>query len=326
VTDFRALICLTTCNRNLLLRRYCPQYIAFCRKDRAFDFVVALDGDDAASLDFCRQFGVPLVHSDQREGVGLSKNRVLRRFPGYDYYFFIEDDAELVDARVFREHIRVAGLIGLQHLSLFDRDGPRGVLREESIGGHRLVRASLGGAQFNFFTRRGLDLVGGWHTAFAQYRRYGHTEHSYRFVHQGLADAPFVVIKTLSDCVLWHYPPPVTSRSGAPAVNPATQLTELEESLIAERLAFFPLQTLCASHFNDMPLDCSKAAWADDVAFQRYPCLGRRERRRAWADYFVALSRTQTGVRHWLSLLRAAVRDPGNLHLRYVVKAKIRGH
>jgi hypothetical protein len=320
---FRALVCLTTCDRAPLLKRYAPHYVAFCRSDRAFDFVVSLDGGDGASRATCESLGLPLVYSDEREGVGLAKNRIVRQFGGYDYYFFIEDDVELLQSQVFREHIRLAELMGLHHLSLFERGGARWIVRVEERGGHRIVHARYGGGQFNFFTRQGLDAVGGWHTSFAAFRRFGHTEHSYRFVHRGLAEAAFVVAETLSGCLLWHYPPAVTRSAEVPSVSAETQLCPHEEALIRERLKFFPVQTLCPYTTNDKPLDCSSAPWADRVVRDRYPLLTGRERRQAWADFHVARSNAQGGWRRWWSLLRAALAEPRNTHLRYVLKAEL---
>jgi len=317
---FRALICFLTCNRNTRLRRYAPSYLEYCRRDRAFDFLVVLDSNDPTSVAFCGERSVPLLWSEAREGVKLAKNRALSRFPGYDCYFFIEDDAELLDLRVLREHVRVARIGGFDHLCLFERGGARGVLGERRVAGHSVVFARHGGAQLTFFTRDGLERVGGWHTAFAQYRRFGHTEHSYRFVHHGLAEAAFIVVETLADCILWHYPPPVTAPRGVVAASAASQLCELEEKLISDGLTFFPVQTLCAYHFNGMPLDGSRTSWVDELSFDRYPRLSRREKRLAWADHYVALARTQSGWRRWASLAKAASRDPRNLGIRHIVK------
>jgi hypothetical protein len=322
-SDFRALICLTSCNRALFLRRYALPFVAFCRDDRAFDFVVSLDGADGPSIAFCNQRGIPLLYSDEREGVGLAKNRALSCFGDYDYYFFVEDDVELLDSRVFREHIEVSRSAGFQHMSLFERGGAREVVRQEQVGAHRVVFARYGGAQFSLFTRAGIEAVGGWHTAFAKVRRFGHTEHSYRFVHRGLSAAPFIVIETLTGSMLWHYPTSVTGSGAGGALNPQTELSRLEEGLIADRLQFFPIQTLCPFHFNGLPVDCSRAAGVDEVARNRYPALNRVERRRARGNFLVALSRTQSGCAGWLSLLKAACYDPGNGHLRHLVKRAV---
>lgn len=319
MSEFRSLICLTTCNRELFVRRYAPHYLAYCRANRRFDFLIALDGCDAASIEVASRRGLPLLYSHEREGVGLSKNRVLTRFGDYDYYFFIDDDAELLDGRVFPEHVRISQESGFHHLTLFERGGARGVVREEHVAGHALQFARYGGGQFSFFTRQGLQRVGGWHTAFAEYRRFGHTEHSWRFVNAGLAETPFVVATTLSECLLWHYPPSVTSKTNL-AVNPASHLSSREEALISEQLAFFPTQTLCGFDFNGIALDGSQAPWLDSLQVDRYPLLSVHERRAARADHFAALSRTQRGGSRALSILRAAWNEPMNPQLRHAVK------
>jgi len=322
VKEGRALITFLTCNRVLHLKRYASHYLAHCRRDRSFDFLVSLDGRDEASVRFCGDSGLPLLSSEEREGGGLSKNRVLEWFGQYDYYFFVEDDAELVDADVFREHIRVAQATGLHHLSLMESGDARGVLRQERVLGHRVVFARYGGAQFSFFTRQGLDAVGGWHPAFASYRRFGHTEHSCRFVNRGLADAPFVLVESLSDRLLWHYPPSVTAPQPG-ATNPATELALAEEELIARRLTFFPVTTLSPSRYNGQPLDGSNAPWVDPPRSTRYPQLRGADRRRAWADYHAASARRRPGVAGWASLLAAAACAPGNMQLRHTAKEKL---
>lgn len=323
MTEFRALIAFLSCNRVQHLKRYASHFVAHCRRDRGFEFVVSLDGRDDASIHFCSDASLPLLTSDEREGVGISKNRVLERFSQYDYYFFVEDDAELLDGSVFREHIRVAQATGLHHLTLMERAGARGVLREETVLGHRILFARYGGAQFSFFTRAGLDAVGGWHPAFASYRRFGHTEHSSRFVNQGLAETPFVLVESLSDRLLWHYPPSVTAtRPGD--TNSASELAFVEEDLIAQRLSFFPVTTLSPFHYNGQPLDGSAAEWVDLPRSTRYPRLRGADLRRAWADYHAAMARTRTGAGGWAALLAAAFCEPGNVQLRYIIKERLR--
>jgi hypothetical protein len=322
VRDGRALIAFLTCNRALHLKRYASHYLAHCRRDRNFDFLISLDGRDEASVRFCDDLGVPLLSSEEREGVGLSKNRVLARFGHYDYFFFIEDDAELLDGSVFREHIRVAEAASLHHLTLMERGEARGVSRQERVLGHRVLFARYGGAQFSFFTRQGLDAVGGWHPLFASYRRFGHTEHSCRFVNRGLAETPFVLVESLSDCLLWHYPPSVTPPH-AGKTNPESELALAEEELMARRLTFFPVTTLSPFHYNGHPLDGSRANWAATLP-ERYPLLRGGERRRAWADYHAAIARRRTGIGSWASLLAAAICEPDNSQLRYILKVRLR--
>lgn len=114
-----ALVCITTANRCAALRRFVWEYAEFCACRPEYDFLVSLDGSDPATIAFCRKYGFPLIYSDEREGVGISKNRVLTRFPDYDHYFFIGDDVGLVDERLFDRHIEVAREMNLHHLSLF---------------------------------------------------------------------------------------------------------------------------------------------------------------------------------------------------------------
>ena len=79
---------------------------------------------------------------------------------------------------------------------------------------------------------------------FAATKRFGHSEHSYRFVNAGLAKQPFAVpIDLLEGFCKWHEPLSVT-RLGA-RTNPATRLYPGEEKLIAEKLVHYPVKTIC---------------------------------------------------------------------------------
>jgi hypothetical protein len=99
-----------------------------------------------------------------------------------------------------------------------------------------------GGAPFNFFTREGIEKVGGFHTEFARYKRFGHTEHSYRFYRAGLTDYPFQVIEECIDGYIgWHEP---SSRIKLNVGVSDNQLFVGEEELIAQKLTYFPIQTL----------------------------------------------------------------------------------
>jgi hypothetical protein len=196
--EYRALICITTCQRLKYLRRYLPHFARFCAADCRFQLLISLDGTEPEVLAFCDEWQIPLVYSDEREGVGIAKNRVLDRFSDFDYYFFLEDDVELVDGSVFPGHVAVAQSSGIHHFSLFRQGGARKPIAESIVDGRRIIHCLYGGADFNFFTGEGLRQVGGWHPRFAEYRRFGHTEHSYRFVRRGLAPAPFNPVQTCS--------------------------------------------------------------------------------------------------------------------------------
>lgn len=316
---YRALVCVTTCERLGNLLRYLPHYAAFCERDPRFELVVALDGCDAEYLRFCEEWGVALVYADRREGVGLSKNRVLRCFPDYDYYFMIDDDVELADGSVFPEHVQLSRESGIHHFSLFEPRGVRKPIGESRVRGRRIVHGLFGGAQFNFFTRAGLEQVGGWHARFADFRRWGHTEHSYRFFHSGLAPAPFNVAVELADRLIWHYPPPVT-RSVQVEID-ADQIPRFERELMGERLRHHPVETLSPYHRNGMaPGGAAKLAGALRGG-ERYPLVPRAERSHCWSDYNLWRYRVGATIRErWTALFFAVRWWPSNPAIRTALK------
>jgi hypothetical protein len=204
-----SLICINTCNRLSELKKYILPYIAFANETENFDFVLSLDGKQEDYILFCEKLEIPLVFSDQREGVGLSKNRVLQLFPNYDHYFFIDDDVELINNSIFVAHTRLGELSSeFHHLSsthLFV------TVNQEKKYDRIINYGMIGGGYFNYFKKESLQKVGGWHTDFAKYKRYGHTEHSYRYFNIGLSKYPFTIINECVDFVLVHNPEHVTS-------------------------------------------------------------------------------------------------------------------
>ncbi|HHD72998.1 MAG TPA: hypothetical protein ENL02_03735 [Epsilonproteobacteria bacterium] len=242
----KTLIAINTYNSASLIRTFAWDYILFTRSNPDYDFVVSLDGPDPETIDYCEQYGIPLLYSEKNEGVGLSKNRVIESFPDYDYYFFIEDDAELLNPEVFAIHIALSQRLNIPHFSLFDSDRIREVQSVREAEGYHIIGALYGGAPVNFFTREGLEKVGGFHTDFAKYKRFGHTEHSYRFYRAGLTDYPFQIIQ---ECIKgyfgWHNP---VSRVKLNVASSANRLFVGEEELIAQKLTYFPLQTLSPCH------------------------------------------------------------------------------
>ncbi len=252
----KALICITTANRSLAIKTFGWDYVAFCQSNPRYDFVVSLDGDDSQTITFCHKHKIPIVYADSREGVGLSKNRILATFRDYEHYFFIEDDVGLLDAAVFDLHVKAADELNVPHMSLFPEDRIGDKTYEITLkDGQRVICCMFGGAPFNYFTKSGIDTVGGFHTCFAKYRRFGHTEHSYRFVNAGLADYPFYV---LNDCLhgylRWSDPVSVTKIK----VDTINRLFVEEHELIAQKLVYFPLTTLAPFHAPDS-LDLSQA-------------------------------------------------------------------
>lgn len=317
--DFRALICITTCLRPAHLRRYLPHFAAFCRDDPRFRLLVALDGDDRETRTFCDEWEIPLVYSDTREGVGLSKNRVLERHGDYDYYFFLDDDVELMDGLVFSAHVDLSQRSGIHHFSLFEKGGVRRPTGETHVGGRRIVHGLFGGGQFNFYTGEGLRRVGGWHPRFAEYRRWGHTEHSYRFFRAGLAPAPFNVAEELSESCIWHYPPAVAG-SVAMAVD-RDQIPLVERELIGEALLHVPLRTLAPHHTNRVSPETSVHRLAAVLdRGDRYPLVRGAERRRCLSDYHLWRARTSTTRLGRIGAMLASLQSSGNPALRRAIR------
>jgi hypothetical protein len=322
-STFRALVCVTTCERTAYLRRCLPHFARACAQDPRLSLLVSADGADPATREFCRRWNVPLIHSDVREGVGLSKNRALSLFGDFDHYFFLEDDVEILDQNVFAQHVGAWQDSGIHHFSLFRRSGIRGLTGTTTVGARHITHCLFGSASFNFFTGEGLRRVGGWHPRFAEYRRGGHTEHSYRFVRAGLAPAPFNLIDELYDACIMHIPPSVTNW-GQVTVD-ADEIAAPERELMAEELDYVPVQTLSPVHFNDVPFDAVGELAATLDGGERYPLLTRAERREAWSDYH--LWRFETGgggARRATSLIRAAGNWPGNPMLRHAIKTALK--
>jgi hypothetical protein len=322
--SYRALICITTCQRFAYVRRYLPQFGRFCEADPRFALVVALDGTEPEYLGFCEKWKIPLIYSEDREGVGLSKNRVLEWFPDFDYYFFLDDDVELVDGLVFPAHVELARNSGIHHFSLFERGGVRNQTSESFVAGRRIVHGMFGGGQFNFFSREGLKQVGGWHPFFARYRRWGHTEHSYRFFRAGLAPAPFNVAEDLSESCIWHYPVSVTRVDSVETDE--NQITVSERELIDAELIHVPLQTLSPHHFNGQPFHRLGQLAATLAGGERYPLVGPAERGPCWSDYHLWRYALAQSIGKRLGSLASAARAwPGNPNLRHVLWRTLQG-
>lgn len=238
----KTLICINTCDRVSNIKAFLGDYINFVNSKKEFDIVVSLDGSDEKTINYCNEFNIPLVYSDNREGVGLSKNRVLELFKNYDYYFFIEDDVELLNTDVFNIHIELANKLNIHHFSLFENSRIRNIIEKTSIGKYTIIHSLYGSAQVNFFTKIGLEKVGGFHTLFAKYKRFGHTEHTYRFVNANLNKYPFNIIEDLIDNYFrWNDPISVTKIKVTTTQN---RLFEDEEKLIEKKLEYFPLKTI----------------------------------------------------------------------------------
>lgn len=238
----RSLICITTCNRLLNVKSFVWDYLSFCSGNDAFDFVLSVDGQAPDYAAYCRSRKIRSILSAEREGVCLSKNRVLESFPDYDYYFFIDDDAELLNPAVFNLHIEASKRMGIHHFVLGERGRLRGNVQVQQREGHQVATAQYGTGHFTFYTREGIQRVGGFHTEFAKYKRFGHTEHSYRFVHAGLQEHPFVMILDAEPMLNWYNPPSVTTIKVDR--DPESRLAIVELDIIRQKLAHFPLATI----------------------------------------------------------------------------------
>jgi hypothetical protein len=322
--SYRALVCITTCRRAQLLRRYLPHFARMADEDDRFALVVSLDGGDYETRVFCDEWEVPLIHSDTREGVGMAKNRVLERWPGLDYYFFVEDDVELVDSGLFPAHVELFQASGIHHFSLFQRGTLRRTTGESVAAGRRVRHGMLGGGQFGFYTGAGLQKVGGWHPRFAEYRRWGHTEHSYRFYRAGLTPAPFNIAESLSDACIWHHPPPVHRVQGVPTDE--TQLPLAERELIDLELAHVPVETRSAHHSNGLDPRKGASRLAQTLTGRtRYPLIRASERREAMSSFHVWRFESGGGrLRRAGALARAWLTWPRNPAVRHALKTSVR--
>jgi hypothetical protein len=320
---WRALITFTTSNRPSYVKRCLPHLARACAGDQRLSILVALDGNDTETRAFCAQWEVPLLYSDVREGVGLSKNRVLKSFPDCDYYFFLEDDVEVLDGSLFASHIDLMRAGGIHHMSLFDRSDGQGQTGETMVLGQRIVHFSYGSAEFNAFTREGLEQVGGWHPTFAQYRRWGHTEHSYRFQRNGLAPAPFNVAVDLAGACIRHRPPSVTPWAEIATLD-AEGIAAPERELMARELENVPVQTIAPYHVSPLaPAQLPSLARVPDDG-DRYPLLSGAERRRAQSDYMVWRFETLPHPgRRLCALLLAALLCPSSVTLRHAAKVRV---
>jgi len=236
------LICINTYKSISLVKTFIWDYIIFVKANRDYDFVISLDGIDKETIEYCQQYHIPLIYSEENEGVGLSKNRVIEYFPNYDNYFFIEDDVELLNPEVFDIHVTLAQKLNIPHFSLFEADRIKKKMDVVTFENYHIIQAMYGSAQVNFFTKVGLEKVGGFHTEFAKYKRFGHTEHTYRFYHSGLSKYPFQIIE---ECIegyfRWNNP---KSRIIVNVESSENRLFVGEEELIGNKLTFYPLQTL----------------------------------------------------------------------------------
>tara|TARA_B100000508_G_scaffold141097_1_gene146967 strand:- start:59590 stop:60591 length:1002 start_codon:yes stop_codon:yes gene_type:complete len=316
---YKALICITTCNRLNEVKKFALEYIRFSNDHENFDFLLSLDGKDDEYIDFCSAYSIPLLYSEQREGVGLSKNRVLSAFSQYDYYFFIEDDVELLDPSIFSLHIKAALLSNYHHFTVSAISMP---LEKEKISNAiTIIHADHGGGTFNFFTSEGLEKVGGWHEDFASLKRYGHVEHTLRFVNAGLSPSPFLFIEEAQNMILVHDPEHVSS----PVKKyKDTIFSELEYNIVKKKLDFYPIKTLSNYHFNQK--DMNYVSGLKKVLSKKleYPLLNFFERRKALSEKYLVYSGKDIPIRlKRLYILKFILNNPLGKKTRSFFKQRI---
>ena len=225
---------------------------------------------------------------------------------------------------MFPTHVELSRASAIHHFTLFQRGGVRKVRTQSTVAGHRLLHGLYGGGTFSFYTGSGLRQVGGWHLRFAEYRRWGHTEHSYRFVRAGLAPAPFNVAEDLADACIWHSPPAVTRVDGV-AID-ADQIATPERELMDQELSQAPVETISAHHLNGIPLGNPSRLAGVLEGEERYPLVDDRERRQCRSDYALWRSESAATLPARASALASAAWNwPANPALRHRLKTAFRG-
>jgi hypothetical protein len=318
----KSLITITTCNRLSEVKKYIWEYLQFVNRETEFDFVLALDGYNQEYIDFAAEFELPLIYSDEREGVGLSKNRVLTQFPDYAFYFFLDDDIELLDSALFRQCITLMTAEKYHHLC---GNHTHTETFSVQLSRFEVTHSLTGGGYFTCYTQQGIQTVGGFHTLFARYRRYGHSEHSYRFLHSGLQASPFIFFREGLDALLIHSPESVTPHKEH-AFNQHEWVQE-EHELIHAKTSYFPLQTLCPYHFNHKLLGYNETV-ANFLATnsQKYPLTRGKERRIALAEHYALRISKTSDVFQKIALFLKSVRySPTNVALKHYIKTQLFG-
>lgn len=240
----RVLVVVTTCSRPHFIQANLENLAGFVNEITDADIAVAIDGlsmqGNQQTLDYCLSKGVTCIFSEVSEGVGVSKNRVVALLGGYEYYFFIEDDVEVLTSRLFTGHLNLFAETDIHHFSLHPRDRLLDLVGSTWTAEGDVLHAMYGSAQVNFFTREALLRAGGWHPVFARLRRGGHTEHSYRVFRAKLCPAPFNLSLKLLETCRWNEPPHVVDPEDTGYQLGENYLFKIENELIEKELTFVP--------------------------------------------------------------------------------------
>jgi hypothetical protein len=314
-----SLICITTCNRINEVKKYILPYIDFCNKHEGFDFLLSLDGNTENYKSFCDKFKIPLLHSEEREGVGLAKNRVLSSFPEYDYYFFVEDDMELLDSKIFITCIDFSNKQNIPHLSytVFGESTSL-IMRDE----WQYLQGFRSGAQFSFFEAKALFKVGGWNTLFAKYKRFGHSEHSYRFFNNGFQDYPFIALTSTADSLILHDPPHVTVIENEGLFD---HYHPEEKHLIESKTLYFPISTISPFYFNGFDMNFNSIVEEFlRTNKRRYPLTVGKNRRIALAEYYFEMFLRHRNIYFKIkNLFLSLINKPFNNPFKHFLKTKL---
>ncbi len=314
----KTLICITTCNRLNQLKSYILPYILFCNKNDEFSLLVSADGPSEEYRSFCDELDIPLIYSEQREGVGLSKNRVLTQFPDFNHYFFLDDDVELYDSNVFQLIIDTADTHKFHHMCITPFNSPKRLNVDTDL---TIQYGNKGGGYFNYFSAHGLKTVGGWHTKFAEFKRFGHTEHSIRFRTNNLQPAPFISIEESINMVILHDPPHVTK------INIEMNDQEIslpEESIIEDNLKHFPVQTISSFEYNGKSINFNKKieTLRKDLSTS-YPLLNGKQRRNALSNFYFFQFKINRGFFKKLYYISLSLFNwPNNPKIKHAVKTR----
>lgn len=318
----KSLITITSCNRLNEVKKYIWGYLLFANKNERFDFVLALDGNNKEYIEFANKFDIPLVYSEKREGVGLSKNRVLTQFPHYDFYFFLDDDVELLNSNIFESCIYLMTQQNYHHLCINHTKSQtfKAILNDLNV-----THSLTGGGCFTCYTKKGLEKVGGFHTLFAPFKRYGHSEHSYRFMHSGLQPSPFIFFEEGLNDFLIHSPVSVTTSSTNKTNN--NEWIKEEQELIDSKTTFFPLNTLSEFQFNQKTLFFNqKVNDFLEANPQKYPLTRAKERKISLAEHYaLRIPKTKGLLKKIVLFLKSFGYAPTNKALKHYVKTQLFG-
>ena len=318
--DHQVLVCVTTCKRIDTIKLYLLPYIEYCNQNSNTHFLLAQDGNEASYVDFCNEFDVPMISSDEREGVGLSKNRVLSQFPDYDHYFFLDDDVELYDSSVFELVIKTALDLQLDHLCITPFHQ---TLKEFKLNDLTIQQGNKGGGYFNYFSGKGLKTVGGWHDEFAKWKRYGHSEHSMRYINAELATYGFNSILEATRMVILHDPVHVTKPLEDHNEN---EFSLPEEKIMNQKLKFYPVNTISPFHFNGFEMGTNEKVTAFLAENKnRYPLSTGKDNKKAMSSYYFFLSqnsKSRFGSLKYLFL--TVLKDFKNPQFKHWVKVKLK--